>query len=273
MPHVPGLGGKSPAVIAAAAEMLASNRIAHREFGGFPRKLIPADEPEAYAIQQALHRMLTASGLGNVVGYKIGCTTPVMQAYMGIDHPCAGGVFSSTVNARSADLKSTDFVRVGVECEIAVQMSRDLVLGEGPFTIESVVPAIGGYAAAIEIVEDRYRDYRALDTPTLVADDFFGAGCVLGDWQAASGLIQLSKVAGSMWINRSPVGSGSGVDILGDPANALVWLANELATHDAILMRGDFVLLGSLVATRWLSPGDQVLVVNEPFGEVGLVLN
>lgn len=76
-----------------------------------------------------------------------------------------------------------------------------------------------------------------------------------------------------MWINGSQVGSGTGIDILGDPANALVWLANELATQNAILRQGDFVLLGSLVATKWLSPGDHVVVVNEPLGQVRLILN
>jgi len=34
--------------------------------------------------------------------------------------------------------------------------------------------------AAIEVVQDRYVDYPTLDTPTLIADDFFHHACVLG---------------------------------------------------------------------------------------------
>ena len=42
--------------------------------------------PEAHAVQARLHGLQEAAGLGARVGWKIGCTTPVMQSYMGIDH-------------------------------------------------------------------------------------------------------------------------------------------------------------------------------------------
>ena len=47
-------------------------------------------------------------------------------------------------------------------------------------TARQAMAAVGAVMAAIEIVDDRYVDWRALDAPTLTADDFFGAGCVLG---------------------------------------------------------------------------------------------
>ena len=40
--------------------------------------------------------------------------------------------------------------------------------------------AIEAYYPAIEIVDDRYVKWETLGAPTLVADDFFAAGCVLG---------------------------------------------------------------------------------------------
>ncbi len=41
-------------------------------------------------------------------------------------HPCGGGVFAKGVHQSGVSLRANDFVRVGVECEIAVRLARDL---------------------------------------------------------------------------------------------------------------------------------------------------
>jgi 2-keto-4-pentenoate hydratase len=122
--------------------------------------------------------------------------------------------------------------------------------------------------AAIEVVEDRYVDYPSLDTPTLIADDFFGAGCVLGEEAEGFNPFELPEVSAAMLINGQEVGAGVGTDILDHPLDALVWLADSMAERGFGLHQGEFVLLGSLVETNWLEPGDEVVVVNEPFGKV-----
>jgi 2-oxo-3-hexenedioate decarboxylase/2-keto-4-pentenoate hydratase len=116
---------------------------------------------------------------------------------------------------------------------------------------------VGGIMAAIEVVDDRYADFRALDAPSLVADDFFGAGCVLGSAHPLAGL-DPAALEGSMAINGEVVGTGLGRDILGHPLEALVWLANARAERGRSLRAGDFVLLGSLVETKWVAVGDVV---------------
>ena len=57
----------------------------------------------------------------------------------------------------------------------------------------------------------------SLDTPTLIADDFFNAACVLGEPVASWHELDLARVGGRMTINRSAVGTGPGGDILGHP--------------------------------------------------------
>ena len=109
-------------------------------------------------------------------------------------------------------------------------------------------------------------DYRALDTPTLVADDFFNAGCVLGapveGWRA----LDLAALRGRLTINGAEVGTGRGGDILGHPLEALAWLANALASRGQYLKAGEFVLLGSVVETRWVEQGDLVAASIEGLG-------
>ena len=125
-----------------AARLLAEARLGRRRFAGLPDGRRPVDEAEAYAIQEALHRRLEAAGRGPVVGYKIGCTTPVMQRFLGIDSPCAGGMLRPGVRQRDGRFRHADFLRVGVECEIAVSLARDLPEG-APYDRYSVGEAIG----------------------------------------------------------------------------------------------------------------------------------
>lgn len=251
-----------------AAAVLAEHRLQRRAFAGFPTALQPSDEDEAYAIQELLHQRLTLAGKGPVVGHKIGCTTAVMQAYLGISNPCAGGVFASTVHHLDASLPHGDYLRVGVECELAIRLGSDLPASLAPFELRDVRDAISTVMPAIEIVEDRYHDYPSLSTPTLIADDFFGAGCVLGretqDWEK----LHFPSVSARMLIDDREVGRGTGADILEDPLNALLWLANSRARRSQALLTGEIVLLGSLVQTHWIEPGQIVFVENEPLGTV-----
>jgi 2-oxo-3-hexenedioate decarboxylase/2-keto-4-pentenoate hydratase len=47
-----------------------------------------------------------------------------------------------------------------------------------------------------------------------------------------------------------------------------MWLANHTAARGSSLQADTFVLLGSLVQTHWIVPGDEVVIRNEPLGEV-----
>ena len=71
-----------------------------------------------------------------------------------------------------------------------------------------------------------------------------------------------------MLIDGREVGRGRGSDILGDPLNALLWLANEGARRGRALAAGQIVLLGSLVQTNWIEAGQVVTVKNDTFGVV-----
>jgi 2-oxo-3-hexenedioate decarboxylase/2-keto-4-pentenoate hydratase len=251
-----------------AAEMLARHRHARKAFPGFPDNLRPQDDDDAYSVQEALHKILTRQGLGALVGHKIGCTTPTMQAYLGIDRPAAGGVLATTVRHIEGRFAHADFVCPGVECELAVRLGTDLEPTAAPFGRADIEEAVESVMAAIEVVDDRYRDWGSLDAPTLIADDFFGAGCVLGPEERDWLRLDLVGMSARMTVNGVEVGSGSGGDILGDPLRALVWLANELARRSCLLSAGTFVLLGSLVQTHWVRRGDIVIVDNTPLGTV-----
>jgi len=245
--------------ILAAARVIATARRSGTPLDPLAAGVASGTETEGYRIQRAVHDLLLPQA-GAIVGHKIGCTSAVMQQYLNIPHPCSGGVFQRGVFESGASLRAGDYVRVGVECEIAVQLARDLAPAAAPFAADSVAPAIDCYLPAIEIVDDRYADWQTIGAPTLVADDFFAAGCVLGSPVARAAAPNLLEVAGRAVVNGLEAGRGSGADVLGHPHNALAWLANHLAAEGKALRAGEIVLTGSPVKTIWLKADDAAVM-------------
>jgi 2-keto-4-pentenoate hydratase len=254
-----------------AAQYLSRARTGHRRLDELAESIRPEDEAEAYQVQRRLHKTLTEAGHGDAVGHKIGCTTPVMQEFLGIPNPCAGAVFEPTVINEAGAVDFSNYLHAGVECELAVRLSRDLPKRAEPHTRESVAGAVASVTCAIEIVDDRWLDYPGVSTATLIADDFFGAGAVLGspntDWQS----LALGAISGAMSINGTSMGSGLGGDILGHPFEALAWIANSLNGRRSRLLAGEFVLLGSLVQTVWVNKGDRVEIDVEHLGRASVL--
>ena len=253
-----------------AADAIYDWRIRRSPMRRLPDGIRPATEDEGYTLQTLLHPRLTAHGWGPVTGLKIGCTTPVMQDYLSIPQPCVGGIFETTVHRESGEARAAEYLRLGVECEIAVTMSGDLPPEDAPYTPDTVAPVVGECMAAMELVDDRYADYLDFGIASLIADDFFNAGCVLGepvhDWRR----LDLAALEGAMWINGEEIGRGTGADIMGHPFEALAWLANRRARLGKGLNAGTFILLGSVVQTQWLTAGDTVRIAIEGLGDATL---
>lgn len=248
----------NPKAIDRAASILADNRLNRTRLESLDRDVRPTDLHDAYAVQERHNEILSTKGMGERAGYKIGCTTPVMQEYMNIHEPAFGEVFVSTVYRDHAELAHADFVAPGVEAEIAVTLAKDLPAAGAPYTRDSVRDAVSAIMISIELVDDRYRDYRELDTPTMVADNFFNAAVVLGkpveEWQD----FDLAGAEATVDLNGTALGRGHGSLIMDHPLEALAWLADRLAERDRHLKAGQLVTLGSVIPTHWASKGDRI---------------
>lgn len=249
-----------------AADLITSVRLARRKLRALPAALRPVDEGAAYNVQDEAASILARNGLGAVIGYKIGCTTQVMQRYLNIDHPCAGYMYTQGLVKNRAMLAPKDFVRPGVECEIAVTLAAPLKAEQGPFTLDSIAPMIGAVHAAIELVDERYEDWGTLGAETLIADDFFHAGLILGPPVTAWRDLDLTAITGVTRVNGIEIARGVGADLLGHPLKALVWLANHCAARGHDVAEGSIVSLGSLTPVQWLSPGDRAEIEVDVLG-------
>ncbi|HZP19981.1 MAG TPA: fumarylacetoacetate hydrolase family protein [Bauldia sp.] len=192
-----------------------------------------------------------------------------MQDYLEFRHPCSGGMFDGTVARDRISIPRDKFVRVGIECEIAARIARDVPTG--PFTAERMAGEVAAWMPSMEIVEDRFGDFRRIDPHTLVADDFFNWGGVLGP-EAQATPEAIANMTGTTTINGVVVGTGRGSDVLGHPLNVLAWLAESLVARGTFLRAGEIVTTGSVVETKWMERGDRAVISIAGLGEASLEL-
>ncbi|WP_204112382.1 2-keto-4-pentenoate hydratase [Shimia biformata] len=254
-----------------AAGLLKQVRLTAKPLDKLPDTVAPPDLDTAYAVQDALNRSLSGAGMGGIVGHKIGCTTKVMQEYMQIPHPCSGAMFAATVFTGEASFPRSRLCRPGVECEIAVTLARDIV--ELPNDdIANVAPFVDKAMASIELVDQRWTDFRKVATPSLVSDNFFNAGCVLSK-PVRMDPMKMDRITGRMLVNGGLVGEGIGADILGHPLAALSWLARHQIARGKPLRAGEIVTLGSVVQTIWVEAGNVIEVEMDALGSCALTLS
>jgi 2-keto-4-pentenoate hydratase len=248
------------------AARLEQDHAARRRLVPFARDAGARTLADAYAIQDALCARM-GTRLGGHVGWKIGLTSPRMQAMCEIPHPVAGRVFARRVLPSGAALPLSGLLRMGLEFEICVRLDRALPARSAPWSREEVAAAVGAVCPAVEVIDDRLTDY-PLDPLSLVADNAWNEGLVLGPW--ATAWPDLAQVRGVVEVDGAAVDSGHGRDVLGHPFEPLTWLANHLSTRGEGLGAGELVSTGSLVTTRFPAVAGSFRFVLEGIGAVEL---
>ena len=224
----------------------------------------------AYRIQDAVHRLMTEAGRGEIAGWKIAITSKAMQEMTGVDQPAAGAIFSTVVHPSPTRVDVAAYHHLGVEFEVAVRIGDDLPASGGPWTRASVAGRVAACQPAFELVEDGNADYKTLDAFTLVAQNTWNGGVVLGspvtEWRA----VDLENAVTRCWINGEPGGQGKTGDAMGHPLEAVAWVANLLNRHGRMLKRGMIVMTGSSITTKFPAPGDRIRFAIDGLGEVAL---
>ncbi len=247
-----------------AAAVVARCRLEGRPLAGLEGI---AGEAAGYAVQEAANALLTAR-LGPVVGHKIGGTTVPMRELIGAREPVAGEVFASTVRGSPATFAFADFRRPGIESEIAVRLGRDLPAAEAPFDRRKVAAAVAELMPAIEIVDDRYEDFRTVGVATVIADNAFNAACVLGAAATGTEALDLAALRVRTFLDGRLVAEARSDALMGHPLEALVWLADRRAALGRGLAAGEFVSLGTVTPVRWLEGPVEARIEIEGLGEV-----
>jgi 2-keto-4-pentenoate hydratase len=235
---------------AAAAAFIADAHARRQKYENLSGPLEPPAITDAYAVQEAL-RTLWEPHRGPVVGLKIAVTTKVMQELMGIDHPCGGMIYANTVHTSPYALRMSRHMHVVTEFELAVRVGRTLAKKSTPWTREEVRAEITEVMPAYELIEDRNAIYRETRPATLIADNAWNAGIVLGKPVPVPKSMELDGLAGRLTL---PGGVREGRT--DDPMGALAWCVNLAADRGRPLEAGQVVITGSVIPTLPIASGE-----------------
>jgi 2-keto-4-pentenoate hydratase len=218
----------------------------------------------AYGVQSQNSRVWQERGR-RICGRKIGLTSKVVQAQLGVDEPDFGTLFSDMILRDGAAIAPSAILQPRIEGEIAFILKTDL--GGERITPEAVLEATDYVCPAIEICGSRIAgwDIRIEDT---IADNASSGLVVLGDKRAKPSLAALASVALSVEHNGVVAAEGRGEACLGNPAIAVAWLAQALAQFGDRLRAGDVVMSGALAKMLAAAPGDRF---KADFGAMGTV--
>lgn len=231
------------------------------------RDLIGRDDvATAYAVQRQLSAERIEGG-ATVVGRKIGLTSKAVQQQLGVDQPDFGVLFDDMSYAEGSTVPAAAILQPRVEAEIAFVLKDDLA--EGDLDADQVRAAIDYAVAAIEICGSRVAGWDISFGDT-VADNASAGGYVLGTEQVPLGDFDPVAAQMTMTIDGETVSTGSGAACLGDPVNAVVWLARQARELGDPLRAGQVILSGALGPMRPVTPGAAVTATVSGLGSVSV---
>lgn len=213
-------------------------------------ELQPPTLADAYAVQERL-RDLWRPARGEVAGLKIATTTKVMQQLMGIDHPCGGMIYERDVHHAPATIDKSRFLHMVVECELAVRLGKDLPATGKPYDRRSVRSAIAAVMPAFELIEDRNAVYKECKAYSLIADNAWNGGVVLGPQTPLDPALELDGLPGRLFIDGKLAHQGK----TDDPLGALAWVANLAVERGRPMTAGMISITGSVIVTLPIEPG------------------
>ncbi|NJE13156.1 2-keto-4-pentenoate hydratase [Thermococcus sp. LS2] len=215
---------------------------------------------DAYKIQLKVIEMKKQRG-ERIIGKKIGLTSKRMQEALGVYQPDYGHITDRMIIEEGFPIRLSELIQPKIEVEIAFILKKDL---EGPgITVADVLSATKGVIPAFEIIDSRIKNWKIKIQDT-IADNASIGRVILGSPMKDVFGLDLRTVGVVVRKNGEIVQTAAGAAVLGNPANAVAWLANKLSEYGIALKKGELILSGSLVAAINIKEGD---VIQAEFGD------
>ncbi|MCY1392563.1 2-hydroxyhexa-2,4-dienoate hydratase [compost metagenome] len=207
---------------------------------------------DAYRIQQAFVDLRLEAG-EHVVGKKIGVTSRPVMEMLEVYQPDFGYLLDGMCLPSHTPVALDSLIQPKAEGELAFVLKKDLI-GPG-ISNADVLAATEGVMACFEIVDSRIRDWKIAIQDT-VADNASCGVFVLGDRLVDPRQLDLGLCGMVLEKNGELAVTGAGAAALGNPVNAVAWLANTLGRFGIPLKAGEVILSGALGAMVPVSRGD-----------------
>ena len=222
-------------------------------------------EADAYGVQARFVDELCGGG-DVVVGHKVALTTRAAREHLGVHEPCYGCVTANYVYANDADVPVGSLANPHIEAETAFVLGEDL-RGPGVTPID-VMRATRGILPALVLVDLKVEG-AGIQAADVIIHNALHGGLVAGSRLYPLGRLHLQYEGVTVEHNGALHGSGTGFEVMGNPINPIVWLANKLAEHGGFLKAGEVIISGSMVEPVRVRPGDYVRATYSRLGSVG----
>jgi len=224
------------------------------------------EELTAYEIQQINTDFWIQSGR-RLTGRKIGLTSTSVQKQLGVNQPDFGALFADNAFGSGEEINYKNLLQPKAEAEIAFVLKKELSYQK--HTYVDIIDATAYVLPCIEIADSRIKDWdiQFMDT---VADNASAGVYVLGSKPAHLSKIDLEKCGMKMERNSEVVSTGMGMTCLGNPLNAVVWLANKMVEMNTPLQAGDLILSGALGPMVNVEAGDSFKTSISGLGSVSI---
>jgi 2-keto-4-pentenoate hydratase len=227
-----------------------------------------ADVDDAYRIAMAVTELKVAAGR-IVKGHKIGLTSKAMRSLTGATEPDYGTLFDDWFVLEGDIVPRTTMNDPLVEIELAFVLGAPLV-GPGVNAVD-VIRATDFILPCIEVVDTRQQGRGPNRLVDSIADAAACGRVVLGGCPARLTDLDIRRVGASLSINGTIEQSGVASAVMGNPINAVAWLANKLYEFGVEPQAGHVVLSGSFVKAVPFAAGDSVVALFDRLGEVTFV--
>jgi 2-keto-4-pentenoate hydratase len=167
------------------------------------------------------------------------------------------------VHASPLALRMSRHMHVVAEFELAVRVGRTLAKKSTPWTPAEVRAEITEVMPAFELIEDRNAVYKETQPTTLIADNAWNAGIVLGKPISVPASKELNGLVGRL---KMPSGVREGRT--DDPMGALAWCVNLAADRGRPLEADQVVITGSVIPTLPIALGETFVFELEGLGSV-----
>lgn len=224
------------------------------------------DMEDAYAIQRMGVQRRIAGG-ARLAGHKIGLTSRAMQEQLNVGEPDYGHLLSDMFVLEGMDIPASELCSPRVEPEVAFVLKHRLA-GPG-LTVADVLRATAFVLPALEVIDSRIADWR-IALPDTVADNASSARVVLGASPVPVDRFDLRLIGAVLWKKGKVEETGASGAVLGNPASAVCWLANELAGFEVALEAGQVVMPGACTRAVPVQAGDHVRAEFDGLGFVSV---
>lgn len=223
------------------------------------------DVSSAYEIQKIniAHKLQNGQ---KEVGKKIGLTSEKVQAQLGVNQPDFGILLDRMQIENGEEISFSDLMQPKAEAEIAFVLKEDLI-GDH-IEMQDVMAAIDYALPAIEIVGSRIENWDIQITDT-IADNASSSHFVLGKDKKNLGEVDLENCQMKLFQHAQITSEGVGKACLGNPLNAVLWLAQKMNELGNPLKKGEIILSGALGPMVEIRRNDKIRAVIEGLGEVG----